>query len=298
MPDIITDRRITQEEAGRLMAPLELDLLSLFKVIQEDILTGMENYKGTPEQYIEEILNNLSGVGEVGEMAVLKGKALPVGTRRQRSDGVYIKQSDGSWVKETEKKPREKEKQLTLKTKEIMNKINSLKEGQGNYKIDSMTWVKKGYHEYNKFELWTFSGRVVETFPNSEVLAKKISGEIKGIKFKKPKITNKELKIVDFHESKYKGQDMKWTEEFDSSEILQQDMVAYHYSDSPIKNFAIKETCFFPDPYDYTDIGYQILIPKGTKINWYKSGELRVEITKNMKINQLEKGWSEYEEVK
>ena len=104
--DIITDRRITQEEAGRLMAPLELDLLSAFKVIQEDILTGMENYKGTPEQYIEEVLNNLSGIGEVGEMTVLKGKALPVGTRRQRSDGVYIKQSDGTWVKETEKKEK------------------------------------------------------------------------------------------------------------------------------------------------------------------------------------------------
>ena len=81
--DIITDRRITQEEAGRLMAPLELDLLSAFKVIQEDILTGMENYKGTPEQYIEEVLNNLSGIGEVGEMAVMKRKALPV---RKRND--------------------------------------------------------------------------------------------------------------------------------------------------------------------------------------------------------------------
>ena len=66
MPDIIVDRKLTQDEAGQLMAPLELDLLSLFKVMQQDIITGMEGFEGTPEQYIESVLKNLSGSG--GEM--------------------------------------------------------------------------------------------------------------------------------------------------------------------------------------------------------------------------------------
>ena len=64
MPDIITDKRITQDEAGRLMAPLELDLLSLFKVMQQDIITGMIGFEGTPEQYIDKVLKNITGTGE------------------------------------------------------------------------------------------------------------------------------------------------------------------------------------------------------------------------------------------
>lgn len=308
MPDIITDRKITQQEAGQLMAPMELDLLALFKVMEQYIITGMEDFEGTPEEYIDEVLKNLSGVGEIGEMAVLKsmcddlnsilekGKPLPVGTRRQRSDGIYVKQPDGTWLKETEENGKQKEL-LSKKTKEWINKIDKIKEGN-TLRINSSTYIKHGYHEFNKYELYTFNGKIIETFPNSKILSKKLSGEIKGIEFKKPKDTGKQINIVDLYESGYKGQDMKWTETFDHSEVLKTDMIAYHYSDNPIKNFGIKETCFFPDPYDYTDIGYQIIIPAGTKIKWYKSGELRVEINKSMKITQLKKGWSEYEEIK
>lgn len=295
MPDIISDRRITQEEAGQLMAPLELDLLSAFKVMQEDILTGMENYEGTPEQYIEEVLKNLSGTGEVGEMAVLKGKPLPVGTRRQRSDGVYIKQPNGDWVKETEQK---RKNGISKETKKWIDKIDELEKKDVSFNINNSTRIMIGYKEYNKYQLWTEFGKKVNTFPNKETFAKYLSGEIKDIKYKLPKSTDKQIEIVDIEDSYYKGQDMKWTETFDYSEVLKTDMIAYHYSDKPIKNFAKKETCFFPDPYDYTDIGYKIIIPAGTKINWYKSGEIRVEITENMKINQLKKGWSEYDEIK
>ncbi len=72
MPDIITDKRITQDEAGRLMAPLELDLLAIFKVMQQDIITGMGDFEGTPEQYIDKILKDISGTEEEG--IVMKDK--------------------------------------------------------------------------------------------------------------------------------------------------------------------------------------------------------------------------------
>lgn len=72
MPDVLTDKKITQDEANRLMAPMELDLTALMKVIEQDIITGLDGYEGTPEQYIEEVLNNLQGPGETGEIAVIK----------------------------------------------------------------------------------------------------------------------------------------------------------------------------------------------------------------------------------
>lgn len=194
MPDIIADRRITQEEAGRLMAPMELDLLSAFKVIQEDILTGLENYEGTPEQYIEEVLKNLSGVGEMGEMAVLKsmcddlrsliekGKPLPSGTRRQRSDGVYVKQSDGTWIKETEKKVQENndvqnitEKDYNKFIKEFSEFDKSLSENERetikNYTFSSSKFnktLKEG--EDNQFSL-----QLKKIFEKSPGLNKRIS---------------------------------------------------------------------------------------------------------------------------
>ena len=44
---------------------------------------------------------------------------LPVGTRRQRKDGIYVKQPDGSWIKETEKKEQKSE----LSDKELIKRI-------------------------------------------------------------------------------------------------------------------------------------------------------------------------------
>ena len=65
MPDIITDKRITQAEAGQFMAPLELDLLALFKVMQQNIITGMEDFEGTPEEYISKVLKDITGEYEI-----------------------------------------------------------------------------------------------------------------------------------------------------------------------------------------------------------------------------------------
>ncbi len=87
MPDVLTDKKVTQEEAGRLMAPMELDLLSLFKVIQEDIITGIVDFEGTPEQYIEQVLNSLTGIGETGEMAIMKGKDMAKVTKTCKPRG-------------------------------------------------------------------------------------------------------------------------------------------------------------------------------------------------------------------
>lgn len=58
MSDILSDTKVTQDEANRLMASMELDLTALFNVMQDDILEVIENFgEGTPDQLINEIVN-------------------------------------------------------------------------------------------------------------------------------------------------------------------------------------------------------------------------------------------------
>ena len=56
----IRDKKITQSEVDNLMAPLELDLLALFKVMLNDMLDYSEEYEGSPENYINNILSYLT----------------------------------------------------------------------------------------------------------------------------------------------------------------------------------------------------------------------------------------------
>lgn len=65
MPDEMIDKKITQGQADRMAAPLELDLWAVFKVMEEDMLKLAEDYEGTPEGFIEEVTNLLlPGGGE------------------------------------------------------------------------------------------------------------------------------------------------------------------------------------------------------------------------------------------
>jgi len=57
VPDELVDKKITQDEADNMMAPLELDLTALFKVIEQDMIDLIDNFEGTPEQYIKEVLS-------------------------------------------------------------------------------------------------------------------------------------------------------------------------------------------------------------------------------------------------
>lgn len=302
MAEELIDRKIYQDEANELMAPMELDLLAVFKLLENDTLEMMDEYEGTADQLINDVLSQLSEPG--GEEVLYKSnqikddllKALPTGTRRKRKDGTYEKQESGKWVKVKEEKNKTLE--LSNKAKDVKNKIDNLERGSA-LKINDKITIKHGYNDDSRYTMIINHGRTFVTFPNSEVMAKYISGDIKDIEYQKPKIKkDKKIGIVDIGDSDYQGQDMKWTETYNHSEILKKDLIAYHYSDNEIKNFAEKETCFFPDPYNYTETGYQIKIPAGTKVKWYDSGELRVVLDKNMEINQLEEGWSEYNEIK
>lgn len=62
MADTLIDNKITQQEADRAMRPLELDLTALFSIMQEDILT-LVNESGiiSPEQLIQAIDKTLTG---------------------------------------------------------------------------------------------------------------------------------------------------------------------------------------------------------------------------------------------
>ena len=52
MPQIL-DRKITQSESDKMAGPLELDLIALFKTLEEAILDTDTNL--SPDQYIKKI---------------------------------------------------------------------------------------------------------------------------------------------------------------------------------------------------------------------------------------------------
>lgn len=57
------DKKITVDEANRLMGSMELDLMAFFKVLENDILKALENYKGDdPQEIINEALGFLNEV--------------------------------------------------------------------------------------------------------------------------------------------------------------------------------------------------------------------------------------------
>ena len=69
--------------------------------------------------------NLLGDAVKLGIFVLRKGRALPAGTRRKRSDGyTYEKQSDGTWSKVTEKK--EKKEKLTGQQVEMKGKISDI----------------------------------------------------------------------------------------------------------------------------------------------------------------------------
>lgn len=57
----LIDRKITQEEADRMVAPMELDLTALFKVMEQDMIETIEEYEGNSvDELIDQILNKLA----------------------------------------------------------------------------------------------------------------------------------------------------------------------------------------------------------------------------------------------
>ena len=76
MADELVDKKITQDEANKMMAPLELDLTAVFKLMEEDMITLVDDYEGTPEQFINEVLSMLTPeMGEIKKaVGVDKGK--------------------------------------------------------------------------------------------------------------------------------------------------------------------------------------------------------------------------------
>lgn len=72
--DTITDKKITQDQADRLQAPMELDLIAVFKVMENDMLKATEEFEGTPEKMIEEILSGLDDTQIIIADSVEKAK--------------------------------------------------------------------------------------------------------------------------------------------------------------------------------------------------------------------------------
>lgn len=58
----ISDDKITQDKAERLIAPMELDLTAVFKIIENDIISTIDEYDGNSvEELIKNILDKVTG---------------------------------------------------------------------------------------------------------------------------------------------------------------------------------------------------------------------------------------------
>jgi 5-methylcytosine-specific restriction endonuclease McrA len=72
--DIITDKKITQDQADRLQAPMELDLTAIFKIMESDMLEATEVFEGTPDKLISEIVLGITGEQSILADSVEKSK--------------------------------------------------------------------------------------------------------------------------------------------------------------------------------------------------------------------------------
>ena len=68
----IVDRKITQNEFDTMASPLELDLISYFKLLEEAIMEQTFNKKQTPDELIENILEALIPTVPTGSLSVAK----------------------------------------------------------------------------------------------------------------------------------------------------------------------------------------------------------------------------------
>ena len=89
--------------------------------------------------------------------------------------------------------------------------------------------------------------------------------------------------IVNSEKSKYKNQEMRWTETFSRKELLKAGTVLLHSSIKPVKYFTAKETCFFPrfrGNYEMKGSGYNYYytITEDTYVDYYESGEYRINL--------------------
>jgi hypothetical protein len=100
---------------------------------------------------------------------------------------------------------------------------------------------------------------------------------------------NRKLKkiFVDNNTSKYKNQDMSWSEKRVGQVELKAGDVLLHISATPIKAFSSKETCFFPQfrenyrgKYEMKGEGYNYYytVKKEMKVDYYESDEYRFEL--------------------
>ena len=87
-------------------------------------------------------------------------------------------------------------------------------------------------------------------------------------------------------DAKYNGQDMRWTEEQTDEKVLLKGTTLFHCSDSKIKEFYPKETCFFEDDL-CTEHSYLITLLRDVKVRVY-GNEVRYRMNEfNSKIQYL-----------
>lgn len=115
-------------------------------------------------------------------------------------------------------------------------------------------------------------------------------------------------KIQVKNSAKYSGQDMAWTEEFTGTVVLEKDTKFLHCSESPVKCFAAKETCFSTEDILINCLNlsndesrnkygtgkvmrkkycYVLELKAGTEVDVYNNDEIRVELEEGMELTYI-----------
>lgn len=102
--------------------------------------------------------------------------------------------------------------------------------------------------------------------------------------------TSKKIRRVPISQNAiYRGQDMRWSERMEIPEKNTSELIIFHHSDSRIKAFYPKETCFFSEFSLISGIIYQAIIPVGATIQYSATGEeIRVDLSQpNIEIFEV-----------
>lgn len=262
---ILNDIKISQEKVDNMMAPMEGDLIALFKLQEEAVnvlLNKSIKLEWRPEKFISEVEKLFT---ENVEESVTKGKPLPVGTKRERSDGkVYVKQPNGSWEVESESKEPEKEpKEISLRNIEQRRNEARAIENKDFYKkksnLDSEGFINSlNNEEKNAVKGYTINSLFINSFlrknPRMEDLEDNFKKELMG----KTELLDKSM----------------------SKASLKEDTIAYRYFDKNVGDVSFldklsKEDLFQDNGFCSTTIDIhrvsgrkiiaEIFVPKGFK---------------------------------
>ncbi len=263
--------------------------------LMQEYLSGRLDVKASK---IKSILQKIGDMIDKLYRAITR-KVTVRGFAKEVESGKVYKRKKGKSSLDSGEKQSLKDSHAVDNLEKYQHIINNATKGS-TIKVNDNYSLSTGYSLSDKYVLLPRNGKVaIKIFPTKKTLLNYLENGI-DIKYTGPQKTAKKIPVKDIGDSEYKGRDMHWSESMEPQEVTKKDMVAYHYSDEPIKSFANIETSFFTEgnSHNYTKNGYEVSIPKGSTVQFSTTGEeVRYVLNKNSSIYKLKKGFSKFKNI-